>query len=360
MKSNIKINKKTIIYILSPAKIDTGGPTDSHQLAHILLNEFNKKVFMHYIPNQFSNPIHKNYKIFKIPVAKEIIDDEKNILIIPEIFNFISYSKKYKNIQKILWWQSIDNFLKHWFINNNNFFIRALIKTPHKIISFFCSISSYRLENLTFFKYLKFIYLDISKKNIFKIEGIKLNLSHSYYPYKILKSKSVKSIMLSDYIRDEYFLARKKINIKNKKSLICYNPSKASKFFKEFIKRNNDLIFFPLQNYSMNKIINILSKSKIYIDFGFHPGKDHLPREAAILKNCIMTNMEGSAGIYEDLPIKDEFKFLENNTSFKIIREKINQILENFPYELKKFREYEKFLLNEKKLFKKCVKKIFT
>ena len=47
------------------------------------------------------------------------------------------------------------------------------------------------------------------------------------------------------------------------------------------------------------------------MDFGFHPGQDRLPREAAILKNCIITNKEGSAAIFQDVPIADEFKFNE-------------------------------------------------
>ena len=51
----------------------------------------------------------------------------------------------------------------------------------------------------------------------------------------------------------------------------------------------------PLINFNKKEIINFLSKSKIYIDFGFHPGQDQMPREAAILKNCIITNKEGSA-----------------------------------------------------------------
>ena len=39
------------------------------------------------------------------------------------------------------------------------------------------------------------------------------------------------------------------------------------------------------------------------MDFGFHPGQDRLPREAALLKNCIITNREGSAAFYKDVPI---------------------------------------------------------
>ena len=46
------------------------------------------------------------------------------------------------------------------------------------------------------------------------------------------------------------------------------------------------------------------------MDFGFHPGQDRLPREAALLKNCIITNRE-ELSFYKDMPIAEEFKFIE-------------------------------------------------
>lgn len=62
------------------------------------------------------------------------------------------------------------------------------------------------------------------------------------------------------------------------------------------------------------QIIKILDESMVYIDFGNHPGKDRIPREAA-LRNCIvMTNKSGSAANDIDIPIPAEYKFSEFNT----------------------------------------------
>jgi hypothetical protein len=148
--------------------------------------------------------------------------------------------------------------------------------------------------------------------------------------------------------------------LKKKKNIICYNPSKSTIFFQKFIKLNPDIKFFPLTNLSLNEMIVALSRSKIYMDFGFHPGQDHLPREAAILKNCIITNKEGSAAIYEDLPIKDEFKFYEMNENFYKIRKKINLVFNNFSRELIKFQYYRQYLDRQKNLFEKQIEKIFS
>ena len=67
----------------------------------------------------------------------------------------------------------------------------------------------------------------------------------------------------------------------------------------------------------MNQIIQILSRSKIYIDFGFHPGVDHLPREAAILKNCIITNKEGSAIIMKLYQLKQNSNLMKKEITLK-------------------------------------------
>ena len=126
------------------------------------------------------------------------------------------------------------------------------------------------------------------------------------------------------------------------------------------IDSNPDLKFIPLSNYSMNEVIQILSQSKIYLDFGFHPGVDHLPREAAILKNCILTNKEGSAYYSDALPIDEEFKFEERLNNLNSIRNKIDKMFINFESEINNFENYRKILKNEKNIFIKQVDNIFN
>ena len=348
MKFNLK--KDSEIFILCPANVDTGGPMCLHQLAYILKKKFKRKVYMHYFPQSVKNPIHKNYKFFNIQNRKTIVDKKKNILIIPEFYKSIEISKNYHNIQKGLWWLSVDFFLYHRFLFKNHFIVRSFIKIPHKLISLINKITKFYFGNISLFRYLKLIYINNPLINVFKIKNININFSHSSYQFKTLASQGVKSVYLSDNIKKEYFIAGKKILIKNKKNIICYNPIKSSSFFKKFIELNSDLKFVPLINLNLKELIAILSESKIYMDFGFHPGQDRLPREAAILKNCIITNREGSASIYDDLPISKEFKFDEKNVNFLKIRAKVQKIFSIFPEESKKFNYYRKFLnLQEKK-----------
>ena len=128
---------------------------------------------------------------------------------------------------------------------------------------------------------------------------------------------------------------------------------------KEIINKNRDIKFEPLINLSIRELINILSKSKIYMDFGYHPGVDHLPREAGILRNCIITNFEGSAFYQDAVPINKEFKFEEKRKNISIIKNKIINIFNNFETEIVFFEDYREKLQEEKKIFQKQVDNIF-
>ena len=57
---------------------------------------------------KIDDPIHPNYKKYINDYVFEIEDDANNVLIVPETRTFELY--KYKNIQKIIWWQSVDNY----------------------------------------------------------------------------------------------------------------------------------------------------------------------------------------------------------------------------------------------------------
>lgn len=357
---NLNIKKKSIIYIIAPANMDTGGPKDLHQLAYFLKNNLKKKVFMYYYPTMLKNPIHKNYKFYKIPHTNKIIDSKDNILIIPEVNVSIEISKSFKKIQKAIWWLSLDFFFLHRFIERNNKYIRSIFKIPFKLISLFNKSTFFYFGNLSLYKYLKFCYMNLSFTNVLKIKDIAVNLAQANYQHEILKSKKIKSVFLSDYIRKEYFDSAKKISVSKKENIICYNPKKNSFFLKNFIKLNPQYKFIPLINYSLKDVIKILSKSKIYIDFGFHPGADHLPREAAILKNCILTNKEGSAFYYKDVPLHKDYKFDEIFNNNQKIKKQIDLIFENFPKQIKRFSNYRSIIKLQEKKFISEAKKIFN
>ena len=110
-----------------------------------------------------------------------------------------------------------------------------------------------------------------------------------------------------------------------------------------------------LSGLNSNKVINILKSSKLFLDFGYHPGKDRLPREAVILNNCIITNKKGSAFNPIDIPIKKKYKFTETKT-FTKNQKQLAKLCMNT--KIKYFRNYKNIVLKEKKKFLIDLKKI--
>lgn len=90
---------------------------------------------------------------------------------------------------------------------------------------------------------------------------------------------------------------------------------------------------------------------KKMLDFGNHPGKDRLPREAAISGCCIITGKCGSAGNNIDVNIPDQFKFENSRHNIDIIIDTIKTCLDNYPDEFKKFEIYRKSIQEEYSLF---------
>ena len=84
-----------------------------------------------------------------------------------------------------------------------------------------------------------------------------------------------------------------------------------------------------------------------------------MPREAALLGNCIITNRKGSAENSKDIPIPEEFKFYENYFNLKKIKNKINLIFNNYENEFKKFESYVNIIMLEKENFVTESKNIF-
>ena len=302
---SLNIYKETIYYILSPSNFSSGGPKHMHQLG-AELKSLGKNVFMYYYPNNVEDPVHENLKSYNVPFTRSIEDLDKNILVVAEVNDQILVSKKFKNIQKVLFWQSLDHFFITHYQQNFSKYTKSIIKIPFRIINKFNDITKNYFGNLSLAKYLKIIYLNFPFLNIVKKEDFHLNLAQSYYQCKILKSKNVETRYLNDFIRGEFFQAAKNLSLKDKENIICYNPVKSSSFMKRIMEQCPNLKFVPLYNYSIKEVIDILSKSKIYIDFGYHPGVDGLPREAAILRNCILTKKR------EVLFIQKQYLFMSN------------------------------------------------
>ena len=328
----MKIDKQTTVYIPAPAHHATGGPELLHQLAHALIG-LGINAVMYYIPNEHPDPVHPAYVGYAVPFAREIVDDPDNVLIVPEVS--AKFLDGFLQIQKVLWWLSVDNY--YCYDNHGRFRVQK-----KKINDF--------LNRFGFFNPLFFDS---------KLKTIDLHLVQSYYAKAFLERRGIRNIAyLSDYLNDDFLSIETPPEMKE--DIVAYNPSKGYEFTKQIIAYDETLTFVPIQNMTREEVVQLLQRAKVYIDFGNHPGKDRIPREAAMLNCCVITGRKGAANYPEDLPIQEQYKFFDQQENLPGIVDMIRRCVEDFESEVKNFAGYKNKITNEKNVFMTDVKKIFV
>lgn len=313
-------------YIVAPANSATGGPELLHQLA-FKLKQYGKSVSIFYIPENFPSPVHDNYRQYCLDFVREIEDNEHNVIIIPETKTNLLLN--FKKTKKIIWWLSVDNY----FLSLPG--LKGLI-------------NRFILNRIYSQKYLFF------NKKLLKIADF--HLVQSEYAKDCLIKNHIYDIgFLSDYLHESFLKVQTALD--RKQNIVVYNPKKGVNFTKKLIRNSPNIKFVAIENMTREEVVMLLQKSKVYIDFGYHPGKDRIPREAAILGCCVITNKRGSAIFSRDMPINDEFKFEESN--FKSIRQKIEDCFCNYFLNLDKFGSYRHEIMLQELEFVKQLEGLF-
>jgi hypothetical protein len=351
----VKIFKDTKVFVACPANAATGGPELLHQLVDALRNKLGVDAYLYYyryfkLLNR--TPVHPAYQSYNLPYVlsiKKEEDNEKNILIVSEVLSGLSLLPKFKNIRKGVWFLSVDNYYYSKVKNPIFLFKKGVNKILAKLnlLPVFEPENDYKLDELKkIFKYQKDPFLKMAD----------FYMVNSYYGMEWFKELKP-MYYLSEYLNLEFL--NTKVDFSKKQNLVAYNPKKGFSFTKAIIKSAKGINFIPLFNMTRDGIINTLLKSKVYIDFGTHPGKDRLPREAAICGCCVITGMRGSAGNFKDVPIPSEYKFDLKQENIPKIVEKIKDCLKNFDERQRDFEFYRETIKKEPQEFEHDLQKVF-
>ena len=353
---SIKIYHNTKVYVAVPANIATGGPELLHQLVFHLRNDLDIKAYMYYIPNNIPDPIHSEYKQYNNPFVREVEDKELNILIVPEIISNMKILSEYSKIRQGIWWLSVDNFYLSIVLSSKRvFFFRKTINKISKMIfsRIIFDINELALERIN--------SLSLKETNLPLVKRANYHLAQSYYAMNYLRNINIpenKIFYLSDYLNKNFLKIQ--TDLSKKENIIAYNPKKGFSFTRKIIKASPDIKFIPLINMTRQQVIKTLQRTKVYIDFGNHPGKDRIPREAAILGCCVITGKRGSARYLEDVSVPEKYKFEDKISNIPFIVDRIKDCFNNYENKIKDFNYYREIIRQEPERFKEDLKKIFV
>jgi hypothetical protein len=272
-----------------PARAVTGGPEAIHQLVHTANRLQPGSAAILYVPFTTESTVHE-YRHYQCPVISRHEVPEDVLVVLPEVWPDLASTF---NNRCALWWLSVGNFGSH------------------------------------------------GQKNL---KGIDLHLCQSKYAYDHVKNVlSFEPTMLTDWVDvvkvDTTRLPR-----------VAVNPAKDAGMLRYFINSNK---FDVVELRGMNKleVSTALHSSQIYVDFGNHPGRDRLPREASLAGCTVLSTYLGSACFWEDMPLPNHFKF----TYFDELIDMVRKELANLDGRSKAQLGYESWVLDNQKNFEREV-----
>lgn len=305
-------------YVLSPWA-ETGGPEALHQICSIL-NDIGEDAYIYYYGNDFGQirknefiPKYSNYNLKNCDINTiNSLDEDGNILIVPEVFPV----------------QIIEKFEKS------------------KIVFWRLSIFTHGQElNLPVFQNVYHGCQNDMQFNILKES--KLFDSEKYF-------------MLSDYTNEKYITTEKNL-VRERNNQVLYNPRKGlkhSQLISNLLPENVKII--PLTSMTNEEIRQLTLESKVYIDFGDHPGKDRMPRECASGGCVVITGTQRCGANQKDIPIDTKFEYNQNDDTYDYqkISRFILEVLDNYEFYFKKQKSYRNLIRKEKQTFTEEVKKM--
>lgn len=302
----LRLRVGAVIFIVSPGDFATGGPEALHQLCDALNRNGQKRASMLYLPFRSDWQVPKSFSRYNINIAQVTSIRSDSTVVLPETSGDM-IDMLAPSVQIHFWWLSVDNF-----------FTMAGANTDAQVSA-------------------------ISRR-------VCKHLYQSEYAREFLERAQLgPAAHLSDYLADEYRRAAGHPAGSRRDDIVVYNPIKGAQRTEMILAEMSEPVqVVPIEGMTRNQIRQVLKRAKVYIDFGEHPGKDRIPREAAALGACVLTNRRGSAANMVDVPIPDDYKIDDEHPDFAVAAAtKIREMMKDFKHHQQRFEPYRQSITTE-------------
>lgn len=295
------------VFVLVPADAVTGGPEALHQLVDAIRRE-GGEAFVSYYPLGTLAETAEAYRRYDI-VQADPEDAPGNLIVTPESQPLMP--RRFVRAATAIWWLSVDNFL-HGKDRPGWDEVRA-----------------------------------------------RINFAQSRYAADFLERHGIASAPLTDYLNDEFLRPPPR---KKRQDAIAYNfkSRKIVERLKSASPALEALTWIEIADRSRAEVRRLLSEVKIFVDFGHHPGRDRMLREAVLCGACVLTGLRGSASFAEDVPLPARFKLDESDPHFPANCDAaIGSILRGFRRHAWNLRGYRRFAASGQEMFRREVRDAF-
>lgn len=309
-------------------RVVTGGPELLHQLG-AELRDLGFDAAMCYYPfrNDYETP--EPYVKYEVPIAP--FEDRRDIFyVVPEVTTpLVHYLKRARSA---IWWLSVHNYQYQ-----PKFSVKPFRPAPPIEVGMLQRMSPGRLR-----------------------WSRCLHFSQSQFATDFLAGHRIRSQHLGDYVNAEFLEGTDTVH-SGKTNTIAYNPAKGIEVTQRLLECWPEFDWLPLTGMTRAELVARLRSVKLYIDFGHHPGKDRIPREAAVSGACVITGREGAAANSVDVPIPEKYKLDQEAPDFtERFGGLVRDIFVNFRTRSAEFDAYRERTKGERAAFRADVERIFS
>lgn len=333
--------KYSHVYILDCGSY-TGGGEALHQLGCDLI-DLGYKVSMVRRIGAICCPTPKMEKYYHHGLESisfdEIVDDEINLLVVPETATYELY--RVKNITKMVWWLSYTYYDGHIWWNSALSFRRMISEGLPRNLKHLLKRCLYKL------KY---------NSSSYPLENV-INVAGSNYALNLLNKKMhIRAHVLFHSIGVDFLDAGMYTEKSGRKDVVLYNPAKQSRIMDKLLKRHK-FEFIPIANLNCEQMINLFRQSKLYIDFGNFPGPERLPKET-VFNGVNLLVWYHNAAQTDDVLIPNKYKVSEK-ASISNIEEFIGKMLINYDADFNDFSAFRFYIANMENQYYKDLQTLF-
>lgn len=280
------------IFVVYPRGMQTGGPEALHQLVDALRSDGQDAVL---VPRHGTEdrPRVDAYRVYDAPEARSVEDAADCAVLSPE--DEPEALHRYRAAVPYCWWLSVDNgspFRDRQVLRNA---WAMPVPPPAERMKQVLRPTVHGLQ-----RWLR------GDRALLERMG---HLAQSVYAANFVRDRLGYSCsLLSDYTPLAEFDARRPTPPSVRGAIVAYNPAKSRRLVDELRPLVPEVRFLPLQGMQRAEVVDALGDSMIYLDLGNHPGKDRLPREAALAGAVVLVGRRGAADVQEDVPLAADHK----------------------------------------------------
>jgi hypothetical protein len=320
-------------------EVKTGGPEALHQLGYRIACHGGTAHMVYYAPfsrievedgilrcHAAASPMPAHFARYRPQVLTEARLGPNTLIIFPEPLSHFA-AKVDVAYQRALWWLSLDN---------------GLPQNP----------------GLAEDEYRRLFFADPRLVHFYQSD---------YARDYLRQNRSVRYHSLSDYTDPDFvhrsLIASENPAIRTRANTICFFPNKGAELAARFVDARAalppDVEFVAIRDMTKAQVRDTLFGARLYIDFGHHPGKDRVPREAAVAGAVVLLRAAGAANYFLDHPLPAEYLFTDDEVASGALHSKVAMILDDPDRHFANQRYYRDAILLEQERFDLEVRTFF-